>query len=179
VLKNNKFNPTSNNSKMYEIELNSTSKIALLKASEDVSRDLQKFDYIFDCMKKNGVKYNENIRSRVFEYAVLNSSMDLANSMLKTLGEGSIGNTPIQPEYLKMYFEKCLKRDNFDGIAYLTNYCEKHEVNTGSWDIGSFRPALNYYLNVNYNVGKVMVFTKFYTNFYKDRKKYYFNSKKS
>jgi hypothetical protein len=46
-------------------------------------------------MKKNGVKYNANIRARVFEYAVLNSSMDLANSMLKTLGEGAIGNTPI------------------------------------------------------------------------------------
>lgn len=101
--------------------------------------------------------------------------MDLANSMLKALGEGKLGNTPIHPEYLNMYFEKCLARDNLDGIAYLTNYCSKHNVNTSNWNLSSFRPALNYYLNVNYNAGKVMVFTKFYTNFYKDRKNYCFN----
>lgn len=89
---------------MYEIELNSISKIVLLNKSEDLEKSLQQFEFIFDCMKKNGVKYNANIRARVFEYAVLNSSMDLANSMLKTLGEGAIGNTPIQPKYLDMYF---------------------------------------------------------------------------
>jgi hypothetical protein len=99
--------------------------------------------------------------------------------MLQTLGDGAVGNTPIQPKYLNMYYEKCLKRDNFDGIGYLTNYCEKHGLNTGRWNLSSFRPALNYYLNVNYNVGKVMVFTKFYTKYFKDRKNYLFNNKLS
>jgi len=78
------FKPESKTVSMYERELLYISKLASLKTKNDA--DLKRFEFVFDCMKKQGVPMNANIRARVFEYAVLNSSMDLANSMLKTLG---------------------------------------------------------------------------------------------
>lgn len=73
--------------------------------------------------------------------------------------------------FLEQYFNASLKRDNFDGVAYLTNYCNKHRVQMGEWNLSNFRSAINYYLNVNFNLSKVMVFTKFYSSFYNARQK--------
>jgi len=47
-------------------------------------------------------------------------------------------------------------------VAFLTNYCQTFSVNIGRWDIGLFKNALDYYLNDNFNLNKVMVFSKFY-----------------
>jgi hypothetical protein len=95
--------------------------------------------------------------------------MDLANSMLKNLNQDGVGPQPILPEYLEQFFERCIARDNFDGIAHLTNYCNQNEVEIGEWNLSKFRSAINYYMNVNFNLSKVMIFTKFYTSFYKAR----------
>ena len=34
-----------------------------------------------------------------------------------------------------------------------------------------FRSAVNYYMNVDFNLSKVMIFTKFYKNYYASRSK--------
>ena len=39
----------------------------------------------------------------------------------------------------------------------------------GEWNLSKFRSAINYYMNVNFNLSKVMIFTKFYTSYYKSR----------
>ena len=62
--------------------------------------------------------------------------------------------------------EQAVKRDNFDGIAYLTNYCQNFSVDASEWNLSQFHSAINYYLNVNFNMSKVMIFTKFYRHFY-------------
>jgi len=49
------------------------------------------------------------------------------------------------------------------------NYCQANDLDIGSWDIGRFRSALNYYLNVDFNISKVLVFSKFYSYYYRCR----------
>ena len=71
---------------------------------------------------------------------------------------------------MKQYFELSIKQDNFDGIAYLVNYTNHHGVGIGSWNLSAFRKAMDYYINTNFNLNKVMIFMKFYTSFYNDRR---------
>lgn len=68
--------------------------------------------------------------------------------------------------YIEMYLKHCLKNDSFDGIAYLTNYCQKNGVNLGSQDISQFKRLLDYHLNTEFNLSKVMIFLKFYAYYY-------------
>lgn len=90
--------------------------------------------------------------------------------MLKELSNQNQCSEPVNKQMLEQYFNKCLKKDNFDGIAYLTNYCDKNKVKEiAEWNMSNFRQALNYYSNVNFNVSKVMVFNKFYTSYYKQK----------
>ena len=37
------------------------------------------------------------------------------------------------------------------------------------WNLSMFRSALDYYLNDNFNLNKIMIFVKAYTHFYKSR----------
>lgn len=75
-------------------------------------------------MRKNQIQWNSDIRARVFEYAVNTEQKDLANEMLVKLSkEKDELSSGIDKDYLKDYFNQSLKTDNFDGIAYLTNYC--------------------------------------------------------
>ena len=75
-------------------------------------------------MRKNQIQWNSDIRARVFEYAVSTEQKDLANEMLVKLSkEKDELSSGIDKDYLKDYFNQSLKTDNFDGIAYLTNYC--------------------------------------------------------
>ena len=60
----------------------------------------------------------------MFEYALINKQFDVANSMISKLNHDGVGPNPILPKYLEYFYEECLKKDNFDGIAHLTNYCE-------------------------------------------------------
>lgn len=82
--------------------------------------------------------------------------------MLKTLANSPVNTCPIDTKYLQKYFDYCLKRDNLEGIAFLSNYCEKQKIKIGNWNLSNFRTAINHYLNVDFDVSKVMVFTKFY-----------------
>lgn len=70
---------------------------------------------------------------------------------------------------MERFFTQAIKRDNFDGIAFLTNYCENFSVDTSAWNVSQFHSAINYYLNVNFNLSKVMIFTKFYRQYYGQR----------
>lgn len=56
----------------------------------------------------------------------------------------------------------CVKAENFDGIAYLTNYCEKHGLDMGDWDANNCRNLVNNCLNEKFDMSRVMVFNKFY-----------------
>jgi hypothetical protein len=76
---------------------------------------------------------------------------------------------PIDAHYLKAHFKNCLQKDSFDGVAFLTNYCQKNGVSVSSYDIGQFKQLLDYYLNSEFNLSKVMAFVKFYTYFYSCR----------
>lgn len=70
---------------------------------------------------------------------------------------------------MQRFLEQAIKRDNFDGIAYLTNYCQNFSVDASEWNLSQFHSAINYYLNVNFNMSKIMIFTKFYKHFYASR----------
>jgi hypothetical protein len=104
----------------------------------------------------------------MFEYAVLNdntgNSAALALSKMRGRGE-----TPIDRRYLERFYKHCIAADNFEGIAHIVNYCQTNELDIGSWDIRRFRSALNYYLNVEFNMSKVLVFSKFYNYYYRCR----------
>jgi hypothetical protein len=80
-----------------------------------------------------------------------------------------VGVSPIESPFLKAHFQNCLQKDSFDGIAYLTNYCQKNGVSVSNYDISQFKQLLDYYLNSEFNLNKVMVFVKFYSYFYTSR----------
>jgi hypothetical protein len=42
-------------------------------------------------------------------------------------------------------------------------------VPIGDWNISRFRSAINHYLNVDFNLSKVMIFSKFYRLYYSAR----------
>jgi hypothetical protein len=104
----------------------------------------------------------------MFEYGHLNQSFELSNSILKYLTK--VDESYIDPRYLRLYFEQSIKKDNFDGIAYLINYTNNHDVGIGSWNLSAFRKAIDYYINTNFNLNKVMIFMKFYTSFFSNRR---------
>jgi len=166
-MKKHKFSPDSKRIEDYEMELLFLSKSALIKP--DDSTILDQYNFVFDCMKKNSIRHSGNIKSRIFEYAVLNHMPKLANSILQN--NHAEGHKPIQAEFLHKYFDNCLKRDNFDGVAYLANYCTSHQISMSAFDIGKFHNAVHHYLNVNFNLSKVMIFTKFYSQYYTSRQK--------
>jgi hypothetical protein len=64
-----KFNPISKNAADFERELLFLSKAALLGKK---SSQLEQYDFVFDCLKKQGIRHSSNIKARIFEYAVLN-----------------------------------------------------------------------------------------------------------
>lgn len=117
-------------------------------------------------MRSKNLKKSVDFNSRLFEYAVLSNNLKLANSVIRDLSKEVSGSCPIDPQFLQRFYENSLKKDNFDGVAYLTNYCENHSVDVTQWNLSSFHSALDYYLNVNFNISKLMIFTKFYTLFY-------------
>jgi len=91
--------------------------------------------------------------------------------MLRQLAENGAGPNPISQASLEKFFEQSLKRDNFDGIALLANYCEANSVPIGDWNLSRFRTAINHYMNVDFNLSKVMIFSKFYKLYYSSRAK--------
>ena len=61
-----------------------------------------------------------------------------------------------------MYYLDSFKRDNIDATAHLVNYSDRYGVNLSNFPINNFRSALNHYLNVKFDLNKVMTFLKFY-----------------
>jgi len=68
----------------------------------------------------------------------------------------------IDKQYLNKYYKTCLATNSYDGVAYLTNYCEKHGIDVSSMDINNFKPTLDGYVNNGLNMSKIGVFAKFY-----------------
>lgn len=61
--------------------------ISKLAQIDGFSRDyLPRYEAVFDSYQKNRYQMNSTLRSRMFEYAVVNSQSGLANSTLKHLG---------------------------------------------------------------------------------------------
>lgn len=71
ALADHQFDPKSTDLKHYEKELALITNLAQYK-NELNATTLHKFEFVFDCMKRNLVKPSANIKSRVFEYAHLN-----------------------------------------------------------------------------------------------------------
>ena len=49
------------------------------------------------------------------------------------------------------------------------NYSDRYDVNLGDYPLNKFRSALDYYLNKNFDLNKVMTFLKFYQRHMQDR----------
>ena len=70
---------------------------------------------------------------------------------------------------MRKFYLESLKRDNIDGIGHLVNYSERYGVNLSSFPINNFRSSLNHYLNVEFDLSKVMTFLKFYQKHFSDK----------
>ena len=75
-------------------------------------------------------------------------------------------HSPISSHYLSYYLRQCLKHDKIDGVAYLVNYIERYNVDTSAMPLHKFHSMLDYYLNHNFDLSKVMTFVKFYRRFF-------------
>jgi len=65
------FDPSLKDIKMYETELLLISKMASLKISDKQTSN-KLFEYVFSCIAENKIQITDNIKSRMFEYEVLN-----------------------------------------------------------------------------------------------------------
>ena len=109
------------------------------------------------------------LKARIFEYNILNGQLSNANDMLAKLSKDHTEHfSPIDPRYLESFFGDSIANDNFDGIAYLVNYCKRYGVDVSNFPIHKFRSGLDYYLNKRFNLSKIMTFTKFYQKYYGD-----------
>ena len=72
ALADHQFDPKSTDLKHYEKELQLITNLAQFK-DELNATTLHKFEFVFDCMKRNLVKPSANVKSRLFEYALLNN----------------------------------------------------------------------------------------------------------
>ena len=137
---------------------------------------LHRYEFVFEHMRQKNLKMNSDCRARMFEYAHYNRQSQLANKMLHELIEHGVGSAPVLPEVLAGFFHSSLKQDNLDGVAYLTEYCVRNEVDVSSWDLGLFRSSLNHYLNHDFDLGKLLIFTKFHSLYYTQRAQRVFGS---
>ena len=144
-----------------EHELKLTSKMAQL--ARDKTNSMTMFEFLLKAAKEQ----TPEVRARTFEFATLRNGFEMANTQLKHLSNEN--KNLIDKRYLHNYFEACMDSDNLDGLAYLTHYCEKHNVDVGSWDFERVRPALNHYLNGDFNASKVLAIVKFYTHYHQCR----------
>ena len=101
---------------------------------------------------------------------MLSGKPKIANDLLEKLTKDRRESlSPIDPRYLKSFYEQCLKRDNIDGIAYLVNYSARYGTDTSTYPINNFRGALDHHLNRNFDLSKVMTFLKFYQRHFADK----------
>lgn len=74
--------------------------------------------------------------------------------------------SPVDVHYLRYHLNSCLKSDKIDGIGFLTNYFERYQVDCSEMPLHRFHPMLNYYLNHNFDLSKVLIFCKLYRQYY-------------
>ena len=111
-----------------------------------------------------------NLEARSLEYAILAGKSQVANDLLVKLTNNRESNlSSVDPRFLTSFFEQSLKQDNIDGIAHLVNFAERFGVDLGQYPINKFRGALDYYLNREFDLSKVMTFLKFYQRHFADR----------
>ena len=121
-------------------------------------------------MQDNKVALTPQIKARFFEYSLLSSHLSKCNEMLAKLAKDFTEEfSPIDSRYLESFFNDSLANDNFDGIAYLVNYCDRYNVDISRFPIHRFHSAIDYYLNKKFDLSKIMIFTKFYKKYYSDR----------
>jgi len=66
---------------MYENELMLISKMSELNISDRQSAN-KLYEYVYSCINENNIQITDNIKARIFEYEVVNKSIDRANKML-------------------------------------------------------------------------------------------------
>ena len=170
MLRDEKFDPSSREVDQYERQLKVLSLLGLLLDKSKRADLVNQFDYVLACMQENKITQTPQIKARIFEYSLLNGQLSVANDMLAKLSSDfTDAFSPVDTRYLEKFFSDSLNSDNFDGIAYLANYANRYNVDVGSYPLHKFRSALDYYLNKNFNLSKVMIFVKFYQKHYADR----------
>lgn len=70
---------------------------------------------------------------------------------------------------LEKFFNESLKLDNFEGLALLSSYVQKHNIPIDSWNLSKFRSALDFYLNHSFDLSKLLTFTKFFSKYLQDK----------
>lgn len=143
---------------MYQI-----SQMGLHKTTDDRDSLLSQFEFVFDALNKNSLPTTPLIRARMFEYLAVRNDVEQANTQLDRLTHDMTElESPVDPHYLRYHLNNCLKLDQIDGIAYLTNYFERYNVDVSDMPLHRFHSMLDYYLNHNFDLSKVMIFCKFY-----------------
>ena len=118
-------------------------------------------------MKANGVKPDLQTEALLFSKSIHFGEIDPATVHLKNLVDSKAlySHTPVKVEHLAQFFELCLKKDNFDGLAHLATYVERYQVNISGWEIDRFRSAIDFYLNHSFDINKILTFTRFYMHY--------------
>lgn len=103
---------------------------ALLNRAIGTPNDqLDMFTFVFSQMRDNKVEMTTHLDARFFEYAVLADKSQVANSTLMKLTKDlNASLSPVDPRFLKTFFEQSVKNDNIDGVAHLVNYSGRYGV---------------------------------------------------
>ena len=150
------------------MELKALSLLGVLKP-EQRDETLEQIAYVLQCMHENKITLTDELKARVCEYSIMRGNLKMANTFISSLTTSSSTISDINENYLKEFYKMSLKEDNLDGIAYLVNYAKEFEISLKDFNLNSFRPALDYYMNKDFNLSKVMTFLKFYDRYYQDK----------
>lgn len=127
----------------------------------------QQFEFILQQMSKNAVTPDLQTRAMLFSKSVLDQELDQATISLKKLVDSKMmySHTQVKVEDLNSFFEQCLKKDNFDGLAHLASYVERYQIDISKWEMSRFRSAIDFYLNHSFDINKLLTFSRFYIHF--------------
>jgi hypothetical protein len=103
----------------------------------------------------------------LFSKSVYEQDLDQATVNLKKLVDSKMmySHTQVKVDDLSSFFEQCLKKDNFDGLAHLASYVERYQVNISAWEMSRFRSAIDFYLNHSFDINKLLTFSRFYIHY--------------
>lgn len=109
------------------------------------------------------IKMKFGVATNNSTYAISNfeEAIKVSNSRDATGGVQTF--MPVDIALLKDLFDLCIRRDNFKGLGLLINYAEERKMKILPFDLNSFKPSLEYYLNENFKMSNIMIFLKYYT----------------